>query len=203
MPPCSKTTVAQTLTPTMYCNLDRLLDGCFCARPNSDTARVALLIEGFPRPHHPLMEFAKLLFLLREHGAKATFVVDWHDIRERGLCASVGDMMRLIRHNKHEVAVKFKTAPCNASHLRQQAVEALHFLQRVYGITVVSAKVQCRLPNSAAALAPLGVTVVDGIGEQRVLRDSEDVLNDLELLLHDCRGSHCVCVSQLAKKGPA
>jgi hypothetical protein len=53
--------------------------------------------------------------------------------------------------------------------------------------------------NVTAALAPLGVTVVDGIGEQRVLRDSDDVLNDLEVLLHDCRGAHCVCVSQLAK----
>ena len=182
----------------MYCNLDRLLDGCLKARPKRP-ARVALLIEGFPRPHHPLMEFAKLLYLLREYRAKATFVVDWNDIRERGLCASVGEMMQLLRHNEHEVAVKFKTAPCNASHLRQQAVEALHFLQRVYGITIVSAKVECRMPNVTAALAPLGVTVVDGIGEQRVLRDSDDVLNDLEVLLHDCRGAHCVCVSQLAK----
>lgn len=182
----------------MYCNLDRLLDGCLKARPKRP-ARVALLIEGFPRPHHPLMEFAKLLFLLREHHAKATFVVDWNDIRERGLCASVGEMMQLLRHNEHEVAVKFKTVACNASHLRQQAVEALHFLQRVYGITIVSAKVECRMPNVTAALAPLGVTVVDGVGEQRVLRDSDDVLNDLEVLLHDCRGAHCVCVSQLAK----
>jgi len=182
----------------MYCNLDRLLDGCFKARAKAP-ARVALLIEGFPRPHHPLMEFAKLLFLLREYGAKATFVVDWNDIRERGLCASVGEMMQLLRHNEHEVAVKFKTAPCSAAHLRQHAVEALHFLQRVYGITVVSAKVECRLPNAAAALAPLGVRVVDGVGVQRTLRDSEDIINDLELLLQECRGSHCVCVSQLAK----
>ena len=129
-----------------------LLDGCFKRAPAA-AARVALLIEGFPRPHHPFMEFAKLLFLLREHGAKATFVVDWHDIRERGLCASVGEMMQLLTHNEHEVAVKFKTAPCNASHLRQQAVEALHFLQRVYGITVVSAKVGCRCPPQRGAAA--------------------------------------------------
>jgi len=184
----------------MYCNLDRLLDGCFKARPKRP-GRVALLIEGFPRPHHPLMEFAKLLFLLREHHAKVTFVVDWNDIRERGLCASVGEMMQLLKHNEHEVAVKFKTDLCNAPLLRQHAVEALHFLQRVYGITVVSAKVECRLPNATAALAPLGVTVVDGIGEQRVLRDSDDVLNDLELLLHDCKGASCVCVSQLLATG--
>ena len=183
----------------MYCNLDGLLEGCFNARPKRPEC-VALLIEGFPRPHHPLMEFAKLLFLLREHHAKATFVVDWNDIRERGLCASVGEMMQLLKHNGHEVAVKFKTAPCNASHLRQQAVEALHFLQRVYGITIVSAKVECRMPNVATALAPLGVTVVNGVGTQRVLRDSDDILNDVEMLLHDCRGACCVCVSQLVTR---
>ena len=196
MPPCSKTTVAQTLTPTMYCNLDRLLDGCFCARPNSDTARVALLIEGFPRPHHPLMEFAKLLFLLREHGAKATFVVDWHDIRERGLCASVGEMMQLLKHNEHEVAIKFKTDLCSAPRLRQHAVEALHFLQRVYGITVVSAKVGCCYPTASAALQPLGMTVVDGMGTQHVVRDSDDVINDVEAVLYGCRDKQCVCVSR-------
>ena len=62
-------------------------------------------------------------------------------------------MMQLLKHNEHEVAVKFKTAPCNASHLRQQAVEALHFLQRVYGITVVSAKVGAAAPLQRGALA--------------------------------------------------
>ncbi len=181
----------------MYCNLDRLLDGCLKARAKAP-ARVALLIEGFPRPHHPLMEFAKLLFLLREHHAKVTFVVDWHDIRERGLCSSVGQMMQLLKHNEHEVAIKFKTGLCTAAHLRQQAVEALHFLQRVYGITVVSAKVDCcrRLP-AAEALASLGVTVVDGIGVQRVVRDTEYVLYDLQLALRACGGKECVCVSTL------
>ena len=39
-----------------------------------------------------------------------------------------------------------------------------------------------------------------GIGEQRVLRDSDDILNDLEVLLHDCSGAHCVWVSQLATR---
>jgi hypothetical protein len=179
----------------MYCNLDLLLDGCLKARPK-DPERLALLIEGFPRPHHPFMEFAKLLFLLREYGAKATFVVDWHDIRERGLCASVGEMMQLIKHNEHEVAVKFKTAPCNASHLRQQAVEALHFLQRVYGITVVSAKVGRLRPQANGALQSLGMRVVDGVGVQRVVLDSDDVLNDVELALVDCGERRCVCISQ-------
>ena len=181
----------------MYCNLDRLLDGCLKARPKSASPRVALLIEGFPRPHHPIMEFAKLLFLLREHDAKATFVVDWYDIRERGLCASVGQMMQLLTHNEHEVAIKFKTGSCTATHLRQQAVEALHFLQRVYGITVVSAKVGCRAHGAAAALETLGIAVVDGVGAQHVVNDGANVIRDVEMALRELRGSECVRVSQL------
>ncbi len=179
----------------MYCNLDRLLEGCFKGRPK-DATRMALLIEGFPRPHHPLMEFAKLLFLLREHRAKATFVVDWHDIRERGLCSSVGQMMQLLRHNEHEVAIKFKEGGCSASELRQHAVEALHFLQRVYGITVVSAKVGRRRAHASGALQSLGMRVVDGVGAQHVVEDSDDVLTDVALALRDRGDRECVCISQ-------
>ena len=178
----------------MLCALERLLEGCLHAR---STTRVALLIEGFPRPYHPLMEFAKLLFLLREHNAKATFVVDWQDIRERGLGASVAQMMQLLRHNEHEVAIRFHADLCSAPQLRQHAVEALHFLQRVYGITVVSAKVGSRLPFANAALASLGVSVIDGVGPQHILKDSDDVINDLEVALHDLQGRVCVCVSTL------
>ena len=186
----------------MYCYLDQLLDGCLRVRAKGTPARVALLIEGFPRAHHPLMEFAKLLFLLREHNAKATFVVDWHDIRERGLCASVGQMMQLLQHNEHEVAIKFKTASCTATQLRQQAVEALHFLQRVYGITVVSAKVGCRAHGAAAALETLGITIIDGAKEQYVLNDSVYVIRDVEMVLRSLRGREFVRVSQLKQDAP-
>jgi len=179
----------------MMCALERLLEGCLHARTSSK--RVALLIEGFPRPYHPMMEFAKLLFLLREHKAKATFVVDWQDIRERGLGASVAQMMQLLKHNEHEVAIRFHADLCVAPQLRQHAVEALHFLQRVYGITVVSAKVGSRACNARMALESLGVNVIDGVGTQRVVMDSDDVLNDLEVVLHDLKGKECVCVSQL------
>ena len=185
----------------MLCNLNRLLQGCFKERDFCGPKRVALLIEGFPRVHHPIVEFAKLLYLLRLHGAKATFVVDWQEIRERGLSSSVGEMMQLLKHNEHEVAIKFKTDLCSAPHLRQHAAEALHFLQRVYGITVVSAKVGCRWSIAAEALGSLGVTVVDGVGVQRVVRDTEYVLYDLELALRDCGGRECVCVSQLRQDG--
>ena len=51
----------------MLCALERLLEGCLHTRPKRAPPRAALLIEGFPRPHHPIVEFAKLLFLLREH----------------------------------------------------------------------------------------------------------------------------------------
>ena len=88
-------------------------------------------------------------------------------------------MMQLLAHNEHEVAIKFKSVSCTASHLRQQAVEALHFLQRVYGITVVSAKAGCRTPGTAAALEALGITVVDGVGVQHVVNDSADVIRDV------------------------
>ena len=178
----------------MLCALERLLEGCLHARTST---RVALLIEGFPRPYHPIMEFAKLLFLLREHHAKATFVVDWQDIRERGLGSSVAEMMQLLLHNEHEVAIRFHADLCAAPQLRQHAVEALHFLQRVYGVTVVSAKVGSRLPFANAALSSLGVSVIDGVRPQHVVQDSDDVLNDLEVALHDLQGRECVCVSQL------
>jgi len=180
----------------VYCNVDSLLEGCFGVR-SKGPSRVALLIEGFPRPYHPITEFAKLLFLLHEHRAKATFVVDWHDIRERGLGTSVADMMQMLKQNKHEVAIRFHDSSCAVPQLRQHAVEALHFLQRVYGITVVSAKVGCRMSVAHAALKSLGINVIDGVGTQRVVHDSDDVLNDLEMALHDLRGRECVCVSQL------
>jgi|SaaInlV_125m_DNA_1040241.scaffolds.fasta_scaffold02867_5 hypothetical protein len=183
--------------PAMYCNLDQLLDGCLKARLKGASPPVALLIEGFPRPHHPIAEFAKLLFLLRAHGAKATFVVDWYDIRERGLCASVGQMMQLLTHNGHEVAVKFKTFPCTATQLRQQAVEALHFLQRVYGVSVVSAKVGCRAHGASAALETLGITIVNGVKEQHVVNDSADVISKVETILESLRGREFVGVSRL------
>ena len=183
--------------PAMYCNLDQLLDGCLKMRLKGASPPVALLIEGFPRPHHPIAEFVKLLFLLRAHGAKATFVVDWYDIRERGLCASVSQMMLLLTRNGHEVAVKFKALPCTATQLRQQAVEALHFLQRVYGISVVSAKVGCRMNGASAALETLGITIVNGVKEQRVVNDSADMITEVETILEALRGRAFVGVSRL------
>lgn len=180
----------------MLCNLTSLVESCLSVRPTGPT-RVALLIAGFPRKHHPINEFAKLLYLLREHSAKATFVVDWTEIRERGMCASVGEIMQLLKCDGHELAIQFKTDVCGVAQLRQHAAEALHFMQRVYGITVVSVKVGCRLPISHTDLQSLGVAIVDGLGAQISITDNQDILNDLELLLHDLRERQCVRVSDL------
>ena len=125
-------------------------------------------------------------------------MVDWHDIRERGLCASVGEMMQLLKHNEHEVAIKFKTDLCSAPRLRQHAVEALHFsAARLRHHRRVGQGGVLPTPPQAAALQPLGVTVVDGMGTQHVVRDSNDVLNDVEVILCGCRDKQCVCVSRV------
>lgn len=186
----------------MDCNLDHLLGMCFRERPKRPprpTPRVALLIEGFPRAHHPIVEFAELLFLLRAHGAKATFVVGWHEIRERGLTSRVAEMMKLLKHNEHEVAIKFKSVPCGAHQLSQHAVEALHFLQRVYNITAVSAKVGCCVSRDVErALGTLGLTVIDSVPNQVVVQDTEDMLADVGMVLQGCAGKECVCVSRVA-----
>jgi len=190
-------------TKAMYCNIDHLLGACLRERPKQPprpAARVALLIEGFPRAHHPIVEFAELLFLLRAHGAKATFVVDWHEIRERGLTSRVAEMMKLLKHNEHEVAIKFKRVPCGAHQLSQHAVEALHFLQRVYNITAVSAKVGCCVSQEVKrALGTLGVTVVDAVPNQIVVQDTEGVLVDVDVVLRRCVDKECVCVSRVAR----
>lgn len=182
----------------MLCTLDSLLRGCLRKRAPVCPKRVALLIEGFPRPHHPIAEFAQLLYVLRVHSAKATFVVDWHEIRERGLTSRVAEMMTLLKHNEHEVAIKFKPVPCGTQQLSQHAAEALHFLQRVYGITVVSAKVGCcRCFDAQNALKTLGVVVIDAVPNQIVVQDTEDVLDDVEAVLRGCADKECARVSEI------
>ena len=182
----------------MLCAFDSLLRGCLGNRFSVPPNRVALLIEGFPRPHHPIAEFAQLLYLLRVRGAKATFVVDWQEIRERGLTSRVAEMMKLLKHNDHEVAIKFKSAPCGALQLRQSATEALHFLQRVYGITVVSAKVGfCVSLDAQKALKTVGVTLIEAVPNHIVVHDTDHVLADVHAALCRCVDKECVCVSVL------
>ena len=179
----------------MLCNLDDLLTGCIRLRQKKYSQRVAILIEGFPRPNHPIVEFAKLLYMLRVHGAKATFVVDWCEIRERGLTSSVTEMMKLLRHNEHEVAIKFKPNLCGGDNLRQHAVEALHFLQRVYNITIVSAKVGFSMSDDATWLESMGISIIDSVPNQRIVNDNEDLLVNLAIVLDEVGGKECVIAS--------
>lgn len=180
----------------MLCALDRLLEGCFHARPKN-APRSALLIEGFPRPQHPIVEFAKLLFLLQEYRVKATFVVDWQEIRERGLGSSVGEMMKLLKHYEHEVAIKFKGDVCGARRLNQHTVEALHFMQRVYGITIESVKVDRPLLTNCEIFASHGLAVFSGGSDQVVVRDTEYVVHDVALALRGTGGREWVRVNEL------
>lgn len=181
----------------MLCTLDSLLRGCLKERTSKTPKRVALLIEGFPRPNHPIVEFAKLLYLLRVHGAKATFVVDWQEIRQRGLSASVAEMVKLLRHNEHEIGIKFKTSLFGGSRLNQNAVEALHFLQRVYGVNVVSVKVGKLPTTDHEALTSLGLTVVDCVPNQIVVQDTDNVLTETAIALEAVYERQCVCIRDL------
>tara|TARA_B100000795_G_C22621553_1_gene369056 strand:- start:72 stop:620 length:549 start_codon:yes stop_codon:yes gene_type:complete len=181
----------------MLCNLDDLLNGCIRLRQRKYSQRVVILIEGFPRPNHPILEFAKLIYLLRVYGAKATFVVDWCEIRERGLTSSATEMMKLLCHNEHEIAIKFKPNFCGGYNLRQHAVEALHFIQRVYNITIVSAKVGYSMSDDATALESLGISIIDSVPNQRIVNDDEDLLANLAIVLEDVGDKECVTASQM------
>ena len=180
----------------MLCTLHEIVSGCFQPRSN-EPKRVALLVEGFPRFNHPMIEFASLLLLLRNNCAKVTFVVDWCEIRSRGLTSSVAEMVRLLSRNGHELAVKFRPELCGPYDLRQHAVEALHFLQRVYGITAVSAKVGCRLAMGSSALSSLGIRIVDSLPNQRVVHDTANTLTDVQIVLDSLGTIECVRVCDI------
>ena len=123
---------------------------------------VALLIDLFPRKNHPLSEFAELLYLLRRHGAQCTFFFNWEQVRVCKKTQHLCEVLRLISAHGHEVALWFKHAFCNqsASKVRQDAIEALHFMQRLYGTTVHVAKLSLATPSSVAALQELGLLVI-------------------------------------------
>ena len=156
---------------------------------------VALLIVDFPR-YRSSEAFSELMYLLRQHGAKCTFLVPWDRLKALGIKTSMYETMRAINIEGHEVALHFRQGICGRSNtqLRQDAVEALHFLQRVYGITVVSAKVGRPLTADHKAFESLGLTVVDGVPNQVVVEDTDDVLMDTAMVLEAVRGQQCVCV---------
>ena len=61
-----------------------------------------------------------------------------------------------------------------SAQLRQDAVEALHYVQRVFGTTVSVAMVPCASVRAATALEKLGLTVVGDCRGSRVLRFADD-----------------------------
>jgi hypothetical protein len=157
--------------------------GCFkrkdahCAMPWPASGHsVAILIESFPRQYHPIGEFDELMALLHKHNAKCTFFFPWHELRKRGTSAMVHNFMRGINRNDHQVALQFGQSCCmqSSAQLRQDAVEALHYMQRVFGTTVSVAMVPCASVRAATALEKLGLTVVGDCRGSRVLRFADD-----------------------------
>ena len=140
---------------------------------------VALLIEGFPRPRlNILVEFSDLLYLLRQHDANCTFFISWEDVKRRGMTPIVRELIRAINMGGHEVALHFKRDFCTRSttQLCQDAVEALHYVQRVFGTTVNIAKISYAFPDAASALESLGLTVIGDCSGPRIVSFADDAL---------------------------
>jgi|SaaInlV_125m_DNA_1040241.scaffolds.fasta_scaffold14601_2 hypothetical protein len=123
---------------------------------------VALLIDLFPRSDHPLSEFYELLCLLRQHGATCTFFFNWEQVRACKKTQHLCEVLRLISVHGHEAALWFGREFCTqpVPKVRQDAIEALHFMQRLYGTTVCVAKLSLATPSNVAALQELGLLVV-------------------------------------------
>ena len=150
---------------------------------------VALLIDLFPRANHPLSEFAELLYLLRQHDAACTFFFDWEQVRACKRKQHLCEVLRLISAHGHEVALWFKHAFCSqpASKVRQDAIEALHSMQRLYGTTVYVAKLSLATPSSVAALQELGLLVIGDCpgGGTLTIQDSPQLLSQTQEALEE------------------
>ena len=175
-----------------------------CAVPWPVSGRsVALLIVEFPRPMHPLCEFDRLLELLRTAGGKCTFFFTWQELRRRGTSARMQHFVRDIAHEGHQIALRFEQSCLvqSSAQLRQEAVEALHYAQRVFGTTVSVAMVPCASKQVVAALEPLGLTTVSECCGPRVLgfRDDANLLKHVRntLLVAAATGRHCVRLDDL------
>ena len=159
---------------------------------------VALLIYGFPRIYHSLSEFTDLLYLLSRYDANCTFFLAWDDLKKRGMTPIVREIIRSINIEGHEVALHFRHEICGHStaQLRQDAAEALHFVQRVFGTTVRVAKVSCVLPDAATALESLGLTIVENYSGSRIVSFCDDakLMQNVESTLDVLTYSQRPCV---------
>lgn len=164
---------------------------------------VALLIVKFPRPLHPVCEFDRLLELLRTAGGKCTFFFTWQELRRRGTSARMERFVRDIARDNHQIALRFEQSCLvqSSAQLRQEAVEALHYAQRVFGTTVSVAMVPCASHKVAAALEPLGLTTVSECCGPRVFGfcDDENLLEHVHktLIYTAAFGKHCVRLDDL------
>lgn len=175
-----------------------------CAAPWPVLGRsVALLVVEFPRPLHSRCEFDRLLELLRAATAKCTFFFTWQELRRRGTSARIECFIREITRDGHQIALRFEQSCLvqSSAQLRQDAVEALHYAQRVFGTTVSVAMVPCASQQVIAALEPLGLTTVSECYGPRVMgfRDDDQLLGRVQrTLLHTAAtGKHCVRLDDL------
>lgn len=175
-----------------------------CAVPWPVSGRsVALLIVEFPRPRHPRCEFDQLLQMLRTAGGKCTFFFSWQELRRRGASALEEHFMRDIADEGHQIALRFEQSCLvqSSGQLRQDAVEALHYAQRVFGTTVSVAMVPCASRQVVAALEPLGLTTVSERYGPRVMgfRDDKNLLEHVQkaLIFVAAVGKHCVRLDDL------
>lgn len=175
-----------------------------CAVPWPDSGRsVALLIVEFPRPLHPLCEFDRLLELLRTASAKCTFFFSWQELRRSRPSAQMHHFVREISHEGHQIALRFEQSCLvqSSAQLRQDAVEALHYAQRVFGTTVSVAMVPCASRQVVCALEPLGLTTVSECCGPRAFgfRDDSNLLEHVHkmLLFSAAAGKHCVRLDDL------
>jgi len=159
---------------------------------------VALLIENFPRPLCPYAEFTELMYLLRQHGAKCTFLVPWDVLKQHRPKAAVHEMMRMINVEGHEVALHFRQGVCGRSNvqLRQDAVEALHYVQRVFGTSVTVVRIACPTFGAVTALESLGLTVVGDCHGSGVFSFPDDTAlqQNLRMALEVATGTGKRCV---------
>ena len=98
------------------------------------------------------------------------------------------EVLRLISAHGHEVHTWFKHAFCNqsASKVRQDAIEALHFMQRLYGTTVHVAKLSLATPSSVAALQEPGLVIGDCPGAGTLtIPDSPQLLTQTQEALEE------------------
>tara|TARA_B100000767_G_scaffold274337_1_gene306987 strand:+ start:1263 stop:1709 length:447 start_codon:yes stop_codon:yes gene_type:complete len=139
------------------------------------------------------------MYLLEANNNKATVLFSWQELKERQSSRLLHQLVALVHAQGHEIALHFNTDLCMQSslQLRQDAVEALHFMQRVLGVNVTTVRVGYSLPSARAALETLGLTVFGEHGCQRLVSINGDSLlaKNVEVFLETLRSDAKRCVT--------